>query len=743
MKDFLKFTLATVTGIIVSSVVLFFISILVVFSMVSSSESETQVRKNSVMMLDLNGTLAERSQENPLDILMKDDYKTYGLDDVLSSIRKAKENENIKGIYIQANSLSAGYASLEEIRHALKDFKESGKFIVAYGDSYTQSLYYLSSIADKVMLNPQGMLEWRGLAATPMFFKDLLEKIGVEMQVFKVGTYKSAVEPFIATEMSPANREQVNVYLSSVWGQITGDIAESRNLSVEALNKEADRMLMFYPAEESVKNGLVDTLIYKNDVRDYLKTLVGIDKDDDMPVLGIQDMVNVKKNVPKDKSGNVIAVYYAYGEIDGGSSASTEEGINSEKVIRDLRKLKDDENVKAVVLRVNSPGGSAYGSEQIWYAVEQLKKEKPVIVSMGDYAASGGYYIACNADTIVAEPTTLTGSIGIFGMMPNAKGLTEKLGLNFDVVKTNPYADFGNLTRFSDASLQALQDAGVEVEVFNPVHRYVNRIYFNYRDHRKIAVIDGVHAYTGGINIADEYANLFVRFGHWKDTGVRIDGAGAWGFASQFIQMWKMIGRSLPNEDDYYRPRVEIEGTGWCQPFTDGPLNNPDNPIEDTYLQLIASAQKMLYITTPYYAVEESMQKALCIAADAGVDVRLVVPAIPDKKYVYMVAETYWGELLAHGVKIYRYTPGFVHAKSVMVDREVALVGSTNMDYRTFQLHYECAVLLYHMPAVEDLLEDMDRMVAQSAPYTLAEWNQRSWLRKMCASLLRLVAIWF
>ena len=447
MKDFLKFTLATVTGIIISSVVLFFISILVVFSMVSSSESETQVRKNSVMMLDLNGTLTERSQENPLDFLMKEDYKTYGLDDILSSIRKAKENEDIKGIYIQATSLGAGFASLEEIRDALKDFKESGKFIVAYGDTYTQNLYYLSSVADKVLLNPQGMLEWRGLAATPMFFKDLLEKIGVEMQIFKVGTYKSAVEPFISTEMSPANREQVNVYLSSIWGQITSSVAESRNLSLEALNKEADRMLMFYPAEESVKNGLVDTLIYKNDIRDYLKNMVGIDKDDNMPVLGIQDMINVKKNVPRDKSGNVIAVYYAYGEIDGGSSASTDEGINSEKVIKDLRKLKDDENVKAVVLRVNSPGGSAYGSEQIWYAVNQLKKEKPVIVSMGDYAASGGYYIACNADTIVAEPTTLTGSIGIFGMMPNAKGLTEKLGVNFDVVKTNPYADFGNLTR--------------------------------------------------------------------------------------------------------------------------------------------------------------------------------------------------------------------------------------------------------------------------------------------------------
>lgn len=447
MKDFLKFTLATVTGIVISSVVLFFISILVVFSMVSSSESETQVRKNSVMMLDLNGTLAERSQENPLDLIMKDDYKTYGLDDILSSIKKAKENEDIKGIYIQATSLGAGFASLEEIRNALKDFKESGKFVVAYGDAYTQGLYYLSSVADKVLLNPQGMLEWRGLAATPMFFKDLLEKVGVEMQVFKVGTYKSAVEPFISTEMSAANREQINVYLSSIWGQITSAVAESRNLSVEALNKEADRMLMFYPAEESVKNGLVDTLIYKNDVRDYLKNLAGIDKDDNMPILGIQDMINVKKNVPRDKSGNVIAVYYAYGEIDGGSSASTDEGINSEKVIKDLRKLKDNENVKAVVLRVNSPGGSAYGSEQIWYAVNQLKKEKPVIVSMGDYAASGGYYISCNADTIVAEPTTLTGSIGIFGMMPNAKGLTEKLGVSFDVVKTNPYADFGNLTR--------------------------------------------------------------------------------------------------------------------------------------------------------------------------------------------------------------------------------------------------------------------------------------------------------
>ncbi|MDE6216475.1 signal peptide peptidase SppA [Bacteroides sp.] len=448
MKDFLKFTLATITGIIVSSVILFFLSIMVLFSMASSSESETQVRKNSVMMLNLNGTLNERSQEIPFDFLMGNEYKSYGMDDILASIKKAKEHEDIKGIYLEATSLNAGVAACEEIRNALKEFKTSGKFIVAYSDNYTQGLYYLSSVADKVLMNPQGMIEWNGLSSTPVFFKDLLEKIGVEMQIFKVGTYKSAVEPFISTEMSPANREQINAYLTSIWGQITSDVAESRNVSVESLNAIADRMLMFHPAEESVKCGLVDTLIYKNDVQSYLKTMVGIDKDDSMPVLGLQDMINVKKNVPKDKSGNIIAVYYAYGDIcNSASSDINEQSIDATKVIKDLQRLKENKDVKAVVLRVNSPGGSAFASEQIWYAVSELKKEKPVIVSMGDYAASGGYYISCNADTIVAEPTTLTGSIGIFGMFPNAKGLTDKIGLDFDVVKTNHYADFGMLNR--------------------------------------------------------------------------------------------------------------------------------------------------------------------------------------------------------------------------------------------------------------------------------------------------------
>lgn len=456
MKDFFKFTLATITGIILTSIVMFVISIIVVFSMLSSTETETVVKKNSIMMLDLNGSLVERTSDNIFKELFDKEDSTYGLDDILASIKKAKENDDIKGIYIQATSLNANFASLQEIRDALNDFKKSGKFIVAYSDNYTQGMYYLSSVANKVLLNPKGAIEWRGLASQPLFLKGLLEKLGIEMQVFRVGTYKAAVERFSATEMSPANREQVTAYITSIWNEIITDVAASRKVSVDSLNNYANRMLMFYPAEQTVKSGMADTLIYKNDVRDYLKQLVKIDKDDDLAVLGLDEMINVKKNTPKDKSGNIIAVYYAFGEIDGGSSSTDEDGIISNEVIKDLRKLKEDKDVKAVVLRVNSPGGSAFGSEQIWEAVCQLKKEKPVIVSMGDYAASGGYYISCAADTIVAEPTTLTGSIGIFGLIPNAKGLTDKLGLSFDVVKTHKFADFGNIMRGMNTDEQTL-----------------------------------------------------------------------------------------------------------------------------------------------------------------------------------------------------------------------------------------------------------------------------------------------
>lgn len=311
------------------------------------------------------------------------------------------------------------------------------------------------------------------------------------------------------------------------------------------------------------------------------------------------------------------------------------------------------------------------------------------------------------------------------------------------------FDDFGNLFRFSGRALEALQDAGIEAQTFNPVHRYISRLYFNYRDHRKIAVIDGWTAYTGGVNVADEYANLTERFGHWKDSAVRLDGEGAWGFTEQFLRMWKMLGRSVSHEDAYYHAGGgeggqggNPDGDGFCQPFADGPLSNPDNPIEETYLQLISSARELLYLTTPYYAVEESMQTALCIAADAGVDVRLCVPAVPDHKLAYLVAETYWGELLRHGVKIYRYTPGFLHAKSVLADNEAALIGTTNMDYRTFQLHCECGAVLYHMPVIAELRADLERVMEQSERYTLQEWEARPWFRRAAASVLKLGAIW-
>ena len=458
MKEFMKFTFASLLGVILAGIVFTILGIISMVGMVASSDTETVVKENSIFVLNLEGTLSERVQENPFQKLLGEENQAYGLDDILSSIRKAKDNENIKGIYLQPTSLSTSFASLEEIRHALVDFKGSGKFIVAYADQYTQSMYYLASVADKVIVNPQGTISWHGLASQPVFFKDLLNKLGIEMQIFKVGTYKSAVEPYITTEMSEANREQVTAFLTSIWGRLLEDVSASRNIPKETLNNYADQMMDLKQAEEYLTCGLADTLLYKDGVLNYLKELSGREADESLRTLSLNDMKNVKRNTPLDKSGNIIAVYYAFGGIDDGTSP--EEGINSEKVITDLRKLREDETIKAVVLRVNSPGGSAYGSEQIWHEVVLLKAKKPVIVSMGDYAASGGYYISCAADTIVADPTTLTGSIGIFGMFPNMQGLlTDKIGLHFDMVKTNRFSDMGDMTRpFNADEREAMQN---------------------------------------------------------------------------------------------------------------------------------------------------------------------------------------------------------------------------------------------------------------------------------------------
>ncbi len=450
MKKFFKTTLACMLALLVVGVILPIVGISIIAGVVASSGADSTIEKNSVLFLDLNGAIEERAVENPLASIMDDEFKTYGLDEIIAAIKEAKNNGNIKGIYLQAGAVEgASGASLEEIRGELASFKESGKFIVAYGDQYSQELYYLATIADKLILNPQGSIAWHGLASTPVFYKDLLEKIGVEMQVFKVGTYKSAVEPFIATEMSDANREQLTEMLDSTWDELLTAISASRGVSKEKLNEYADRFMDFCPAEEYVACGMADTLLYKDGVQAYLKSLTGIDGDDDLNLVTMETMkerLKQNKIVEDAADKSKVAVFYAFGEIDG--STSSFDGINSQKVIKELRELREDDDVKAVVLRVNSPGGSAYGSEQIWREVTLLKAAKPVVVSMGDYAASGGYYISCAADCIVASPITLTGSIGIFGVIPSAeKLLKDKVGLDFDVVKTNQMADFGNMSR--------------------------------------------------------------------------------------------------------------------------------------------------------------------------------------------------------------------------------------------------------------------------------------------------------
>lgn len=455
MKNFIKYTFASMLGMILAGLALIILGTIFITSLLFSTGNSSNIVPNSVLVLDLKGSLQERVQENPLQTLMGEEFSVYGLDDILNAIQASKNNDNIQGIYLQAEMPDASYASLEEIRNALKDFKESGKFVIAYADQYAQPMYYLASVADKVIVNPQGSIEWQGLASQSIFYKDLLKRVGIDMEIFKVGTYKAAVEPYMATEMSDANREQLTTVLNSTWERLLEDISTSRSIPVDRLKRYADDFITFSPAETYIANGMADTLLYKDGVLDYLKHLTGHTANETLQTASLEDII---ANVPTPHYDNSIAIYYAFGEID--ANIPSDEGINPEKMISDLRKLREDETIKAVVLRVNSPGGSAYGSEQIWREVNLLKEKKPVIVSMGDYAASGGYYISCAADCIVADPTTLTGSIGIFAIFPNLeKLLTDKLSLHFEVVKTNPYADMGNSTRpITPAEKAALQN---------------------------------------------------------------------------------------------------------------------------------------------------------------------------------------------------------------------------------------------------------------------------------------------
>jgi len=449
MLQFLKYVFASFIGVMLAA---FFCVILLVAAMVgllsalsSDIPTVTSVKPNSVLHITLEGVVSERVQEDPWSALF-DEIKKISIEDIRTAISTAKSDPNIKSIFIEAKEVEMAPASAEEIRQALSDFKESGKPVIAYAGSYTQNAYYIASVADKVIINPQGMLNLKGLAAERTFYKNTLDKVGVEMQIFKVGSYKSAVEPFMQTSMSDASREQTTEYLQEIWNFQLSNISKSRSIPVDTLNALTDKMLLFQSPESYVTSHLVDTLAYESDVFDLLKAQNGLEKNEKLPMINVTDLVALSTDL-SSSSSNEIAILYAAGDIVSDAYSVGSDAIVESELIREIRKLKKNKNVKAVVLRVNSPGGSAYSSDQIWKEMRDLTAVKPVVVSMGDYAASGGYYISVPTSYIVAQPTTITGSIGIFGMIPNVSGLTDKLGVTFDVVKTNRFADMPTITR--------------------------------------------------------------------------------------------------------------------------------------------------------------------------------------------------------------------------------------------------------------------------------------------------------
>ncbi|MBF1477002.1 signal peptide peptidase SppA [Prevotella pallens] len=448
MKDFFKNVFATFVGIFLFVLVTLLLGFVCIFGMVLSSESTTEIENNSVLVINLSGPLSERSDKNVMAEFIGNVASGVSLEDVLSGIEKAKTNKNIKGIYIEAGAFAPNsYASLQEIREALIDFKKSHKWIVAYGDSYTQSAYYLASVANDVYLNPQGMLDWHGLSSQRIYLKDMLAKFGVKMQVSKVGTYKSATEMFTEEKMSDADRQQTSTYLNGIWKYLLKGVSESRNIPIAKLNEYADSVITFANPTSYLKMKLIDKLLYTDQVRNEVKKRLGINSDDEIHQISLTDL----KAVEPAKGGSEVAVYYAYGDIVDSPVSNTsfnQHSIVGKDVCNDLKELMDDDDVKAVVIRVNSGGGSAFASEQMWHQIMELKKVKPVVVSMGGYAASGGYYMSVPANWIVAEPTTITGSIGIFGMFPDFSGLaSEKLGIKFDEVKTNKNGTFGSTMR--------------------------------------------------------------------------------------------------------------------------------------------------------------------------------------------------------------------------------------------------------------------------------------------------------
>lgn len=453
MKQFLKMTLACIVGIIIASFICMMMTFGLLGSLMAKSDSKVEVsEKHSILRLDLDAEIVERSNPDDLEGFMGSySQQGVGLNLLINAVRNAATNKNIDGIYLAFDGMAASPASVEELRDELLKFKESGKFIIAYGASYSNSEYHLASVADKILLNPQGNVAICGLTMQTMFYADLMKKVGVEMEIFKVGTFKSAVEPYIRTDMSEANKLQLHTYADGTWQRICEDIAASRNITVDAINAYANNGDFLKEPEVAIKAGLIDSLCYN----DGLKAVLEKRTKKNFTTYYLEDLCQEPIQDKNEKSQ--VAIVYAVGGIDDGSPSE----MNSEKIAKTLLKLKDNKKVKAVVLRVNSPGGSAYGSEQMWHAAELLKAEKPLVVSMGDYAASGGYYMSCNANYIFAQPNTLTGSIGIFGMFPNFSGASKKVGVSMDGIKTNEYADMGNTFRPMRDDEKALMQAEI------------------------------------------------------------------------------------------------------------------------------------------------------------------------------------------------------------------------------------------------------------------------------------------
>jgi len=475
MKQFFKFMFASCLGSILAGIVIFFLFFIMIISMasLSSSKEVVNVKSNTILHLKLDYNITDRTVDNPFENFNFSDFnsKTHlGLNDIISNIKKAKEDENIKGIFLEMKTIGGGMATIEEIRNALIDFKTSGKFIISFGEEVSQMAYYLASVSDKIYLVPEGALMFSGLSAQLMFLKGTLEKLEIQPQIIRHGKFKSAIEPLIYDKMSEENREQTMTYLKSMWEHILNGVSKTRNIDLAKLNLIADSILMRKPAD-ALTHKMIDGVKFYDEVLSELKTLAGIEEKDDVTLLGLNKYNNVAEKNTKKKAKEKIAVIYAAGDINSGSGNSKD--IYSDDLAKTIRKARKDENVKAVVLRVNSPGGSALASEVILREVILTKAEKPFVVSFGDVAASGGYYIACLADKIISNPNTITGSIGVFGVIPNMQNFFKnKLGITVDVVKTNANSDIGSVAR----PLTAQETAIIQNQVEDIYQTFINHV---------------------------------------------------------------------------------------------------------------------------------------------------------------------------------------------------------------------------------------------------------------------------